>query len=285
MRLGQALHLHVGKAKFPVLGGALFTVKIAAAESTGRCAVFTADLAHLEHDPVVVQASELIINGVDPVDQLTPFQQAAGGSAVLIPQVAAVELVLHPEEVQPLHAGQNGGVHHQILVGLGMIEGEGVQILAEHDGHAAGTIHTAVSQLAVAFPGGQIQQLSGRILLHISAGEVDAGGIGPARIAVVVVPGEQVRLSNAQVLLHIGFAPLIGELVGMQNYAGIMLAGPGKPFAEGLCFAGAVAALVAKAEADGVMNIRLHGFRHELSGITRAAHVVSAEGSLCDAPQ
>ena len=247
MGFGQALHLHGGKAEFPILGSALLTVEVAAAESTGRRAVFTADLAHLEHDPVVVQAGELIVNGVNPVDQLAPFQQAAGGGAVLIPQIAAVELVLHPEEIQPLHAGQNRGIHHQILVGLGVVEGEGIQILAEHDGHAAGAVHTAVSQLAVALPGGQVQQPAGRVLLHIPVGKVDAGGIGPARIAVVVVPGEQVRLGNAQVLLHVGLAPLVGELVGMQDHAGVMLAGPGKPFAEGLGFAGAVAALVTEA--------------------------------------
>ena len=33
------------------------------------------------------------------------------------------------------------------------------------------------------------------------------------------------------------------------------------------------------------MDIRLHGLRHKLSGITRATHVVSAEGRLCNAPQ
>ena len=82
-----------------------------------------------------------------------------------------------------------------------MIEGKGIQILTKHDGFCPGAVHAAVGQLAVVLPGGQVEQLAGSIFLYCGVRQIDAGGIGPGAVSVVVVPGEQIRLGNADVLL------------------------------------------------------------------------------------
>ena len=282
--VGEAGHGDVRQTELLVFGFALSGVEVATSEASGGGGAFVTHLADLEHDPVVVQTGELVVNGVDTVDDLAPLQQTTGGGSVLIPQVGAVELVLHTEEVQPFHAGQDGGIDDQVLVGLGVIEGKGIQVLAEHNGLCTRAVHAAIGQHTVPVPSGEVEQLAGCIFLYGGVRQVDAGGVGPAVVSVVIVPGEQIRLSNADIFSQICLSPLVGVLVGVENDPGIVLAGPLKPFAEGLCFGGGVTTLVTEAEADGVVDIGFHGVRDEVPGLASAAHVVAAEGSLGNAP-
>ena len=149
MSLRKACHTYICETVFQVFTAAGLIIKIAHAETICRGIRLIPYRPHLEHDPVIVQTCQLIINSMNAVNDLSPFQKPACRRAVLIPQISAVKLIFQTEEVQPFRSGQDRSIYDQILIGLGMVKCKRIQILPEQDRFGSGAVNASMSQFSV----------------------------------------------------------------------------------------------------------------------------------------